>query len=218
MLHITFAIGTRSDLCTEGFPIADEYKPLDQRKLSMIFDRANFTRVILFPGMNFTCSGTIARVSLAGWTPKNQASDISSGRGMTLTLEIRRSRQSMVDNGFQYSRAASVQLDLPSACKSEHWNYNTVSEDDRHKDCILYDCLVDVEENESLVVTAGDILGIKLQPRDRVDWIYFMKSMSENLIFQRNQPARPNNPFSIIGKITVQPVIRVEIVPSMILL
>ena len=135
----------------------------------MIADRANFNRVVLFPGMSFTCNGTIARVTLAGWPQKAQ-----DHPRIRLILGIWRE-----NNGFQYHSEENISL--PSACENRMWSKNdrdfAVLEDDGHANCILHDCLLDRREN-SFSVWPGDIIGIKLMSGDVIDWIYFTESKS----------------------------------------
>ena len=150
--------------------------------------------------MNFTCSGTIEKVSVVG---------VRQSGNKRMKLQVWRP-----DNGTRYHRVNSIELSS-SVCKM--WKKRGMVHDDINK----YECTL--KNNEQISVNSGDILGIKLPPRHNVNFELYSVTESglTNYIFEQDH-------FSIIDhgtsastdlcnrtkEITAQPLIRIEVKSS----
>ena len=183
--------------CTDGFPPMKSFQ--DPTVEGVMF---NSTRLI--PDMKFTCSGTIVRVRVAGE---------QQGGNQKLMMTIQIWRKNITRPGWYYDKIGDIvlplmcertTLTLPNRCGMLQTCNN------------IRQCTLKMSENIS--VESGDILGIKLPPRDHTSFeLYFKNSMVSNYIFQHNSPSTINLGDKI-NKIAVQPLIIIEVEPGIALI
>ena len=183
--------------CTDGFPAIQEF--LDPTVEGVYL---NSTRLI--PDMNFTCSGTIVRVTVAGMSKKIN-DGINQRNRSAMNLQIW--RENTTKNG-RYHKAEDISL--PSVCKMNMLKKRV------SRMCngigVYYECTLWM--NMKISVESGDILGIKLPPRRNANFeLYFTESLLTNYIFERALPSTIDLS-SRINETAVRPLITIEVVPG----
>ena len=173
--------------CTNGFPSMRDVKG------QMTDGIQDFNSVRLIPEMNFTCSGTIVQVIVAGRPMQRDSED----NPQHVRLQIWRS-ENTTEHGIGYYRIQNIALP-PSICERMG-----MLGDVRTFICTL-------KTNMQIPVEPGDILGIGLPPKPKANFELYSVTESRltNYIFERGLESTTLS--NRTSKTTVQPLIRVKI-------
>ena len=146
--------------CTRGFPTQQLLRAVATGGLGTR-NRPYFNRVRLIPGMNFTCNGTITRVTVAGETQP-------AGR-QGIKLNVWRENES----GHFYKCGQGIVLSSDICRKFQ--NYDNA-----------FECRLSMRTR--LSVESGDILGIEVPRRDAANFELYSVSARglTNYIFNGN--------------------------------
>ena len=185
--------------CTDGFPAIQEF-------LDPTVEGVYLNSIRLIPDMNFTCSGTIVRVIVAGM-PIKFNDGISPRPRSAMNLQIWRENTTKLG---RYHKAEDISL--PSVCKMNTRMLKKRVSGMCNGIGVCYECTLRM--NMKISVESGDILGIKLPPRRNANFeLYFTESLLTNYIFERALPATIDLS-SRINETAVRPLITIEVVPG----
>ena len=180
--------------CTNGFPSMQD---IQGQTIDGIRD-FNSTTVRLIPDMNFTCSGTIERVIVAGIRRKDNQTP--------MRLQIWRPENTLTEDGIRYHRVKNIALSS-SICKM----FKTIRmlRDINNSTIMVYECTL--KKNIQILVEPGDILGIGLPPERKANFELYSVTESRltSYIFERGHDSIHLS--NRTSETTVQPLIRVEV-------
>ena len=185
--------------CTDGFPSNVQ----DVVQNEMVDKINNFNSTRLIPDMNFTCNGTIKKVTVTGI---KQDGDRRPMRNMKLQIW----RLETATEWGRYHRNYSIEL--PSSCKMNM--LKVIMMFDRIG---IYECTL--RSNLQMSVKPGDILGIELPPKPNANLQLYSVTDSglTNYIFERARGDLQSSTIDLCNKTnetTTLPLVRVEVKPS----
>ena len=183
--------------CTNGFPSMQDVQG------QMINGINNFGSIQLIPDMNFTCSGTIVKVTVAGILRHRDSQN--HGR-----LQIWRP-ENKTEGGIKYRRVKSIALSS-SICKMFKM-IRMLRDNINNNNITVYKCTL--KKNKQIPVESGDILGVE-PPREHnanFELYSITESTLTSYIFEHGLS------FTALGsrrinESTAQPLIRIEVDPS----
>lgn len=184
--------------CTNGFLSMRDVKG------QMIDGIDDFNSVRLIPDMNFTCSGTIEKVTVAGIRHKDNQTPVR--------LQIWRPENTLTEDGIRYRRVKNIELSS-SICKM--FKMTRMLRDINNNTIPVYECTL--KKNMQILVEPGDILGIGLPPERKANFELYSVTESRltNYVFERGlgSTVLPNR----VSETTVHwlPLIRMKVDPGM---
>ena len=126
--------------CAYGFP---GIRLFLQNGHNTYFSGSSFAASILIPGMNFTCDGTITRVTVGG---------VMRSGNQTMKLKFRIWKKNATEPGIYHRSGKAIALALSNnMCKNRR-------------------CTLQIMGRKQISVEPGDILGIEVPPRDDADF------------------------------------------------
>ena len=186
-------------LCTgEEAGCTDDFPSLQDVQCQAIDRIKNFDSTRLIPGMNFTYSGTIEKVSVVGMQ--------QNGNKRRVKLQIWRPYY-----GTRHCRVNTIELSFKT------WKKRGMVCDDIYE----YECTL--KKNEQISVKSGDILGIKLPPSHNANFELYSVTESglTNYIFKQDHSSTIDSTSASTTKVfdlrnrttetTAQPLIRIEV-------
>ena len=164
----------------------------------------HFNSTRLIPDMNFTCCGTMTKVTVAG---KQQNMSCGDATCEPMKLQIWRLENSTVEG--RYQRVGNINLTFNITMTHSTDNNNVIS---------TYECILN--KSVQVLVKPGDILGIELPPERKANFKLYSLTESglTNYIFERTPDSQQStiDLSNRMNETTVLPLVsvHVEVKPS----
>ena len=155
-------------------------------------DDVDFNSIWLIPDMNFTCSGTIVRVTVAGIR--------RNGKPRPVRLQIWRP-ENTTEDGITYHRVKKIALSSSigfCSCENLH---------------ILSRCACTLNKSMQIPVEPGDIVGVELPHRHNANFELYTITESQltSYIFKYDRSSTIFDLCKRTKETTSQPLIRIKI-------